>query len=40
MVKGVDFARQGTQLAYREPVSKNSGLILSDRQTNHLVLNM
>jgi len=40
MVKRVDFARQVTQLAYREPVSKNAGLILSDRQTNHHVLNM
>lgn len=40
MFKRVDFARQVTQFAYRQPVSKNVRLISSDRQTNHHVLNM
>jgi len=40
MVKRLDFARQVTQLAYKEPVSKNAGLIMSDTQTNHHVLNV
>lgn len=40
MVKRLDFARQATQLAYKEPVSKNAGLILSDTQTNRRVLNV